>query len=150
MTEFSGEVLHYTRGTDGTLALAGRAVAFAPDRGLRHSRYGADPTTEHLIWGADLHLSADERTVWASERSESTLATVPIDADGMPHDATTFTPTEPQPRGFAVSPDGRYLLCAGERSTTVSLFEIRPDGGLTLRQQAETGRGANWIRFLPL
>ena len=148
MTEFSGEVLHYTRDEDGTLQLAGQAAAFAPDRGLSHSRFGADPTAEHLIWGADLHLSADARFCWGSERSESTLATVPIDADGTPRDATVFTPTELQPRGFAVSPDGRFLLCAGERSTTVSLFEILPDGNLTLRDQAETGSGALWVRFL--
>ena len=148
MTEFSGEVLHYSRGADGTLTLAGRAAAFVSGRGLRHSRFGADPTAEHLIWGADLHLSFDERTCWASERSESTLATVPIDADGAPSAASGFTPTEPQPRGFAVSPDGRYLMCAGEKSTTVSLFEAEANGDLVLRAQAETGRGANWVRFL--
>jgi 6-phosphogluconolactonase len=148
MTEFSGEVLHYTRDGDGTLHLAGQAAAFAPDRGLGHSRFGADPTAEHLIWGADLHLSGDERFCWGSERTESTLATVPVDAGGTPHDATVFTSTELQPRGFAVSPDGRYLLCAGERSTTVSLFEIQHDGNLTLRDRAETGSGALWVRFL--
>lgn len=150
LTEFSAEVLHYTRAADGTLTLAGQAAAFRPDRGLRHSRFGADPTAEHLIWGADLHLSADERICWASERTESTLATVPIDADGTPGDALAFSPTEPQPRGFAVSPDGRHLLCSGERSSTVSLFEIQQDGGLTLLEQADTGLGANWIRFLAL
>ncbi len=148
MTEFSGAVLHYTRDRDGALQLAGQAAAFAPDRGLGHSRFGADPTAEHLIWGADLHLSVDARFCWGSERTESTLATVHVDADGTPRDATVFTPTELQPRGFAVSPDGRYLLCAGERSTTVSLFEILPDGSLTLRDRAETGSGALWVRFL--
>jgi len=148
MTEFSGSVLHYTRDRNGTLHQAGQAAAFAPDRGLRHSRFGANPTAEHLIWGADLHLSVDARFCWASERTESTLATVPLDADGTPRDATMFTPTELQPRGFAVAPDGRYLLCAGERSTTVSLFEIRHDGTLTPLDRAETGSGALWVRFL--
>lgn len=38
MTEFSGAVLHYIRDTDGTLHLAGQAAAFAPNRGLGHSR----------------------------------------------------------------------------------------------------------------
>lgn len=148
MTEFSGEVLHYLRSSPGALTLAGRATAFGPGRGLRHSRFGADPIADHLIWGADLHLSADERTCWASERSESTLATVPIDPDGAPRSAERFTPAERQPRGFAVSPDGRYLLCAGEKSETVSLFRTESDGGLVVCGQAETGRGANWVRFL--
>ena len=148
MTEFSGEILHFARNVDGTLTPAGGTAAYAPELGLRHSRFGADPTAEHLIWGADLHLSLDERVCWASERSGSTLATVPLGDDGRPDAAIAFTPTEPQPRGFAVSPDGRFLLCAGERSTTVSLFEVEPDGRLAQRTRAETGRGANWIRFL--
>jgi len=148
MTEFSGEVLHYQRSAHGTLTLAGQAAASAPGRGLRRSRLGADPLAGHLIWGADLHLSLDEEICWASERSESTLATVPIDADGTPRSAVRFTPVERQPRGFAVSPDGRYLLCTGEQSTTVSLFRTEPDGGLVLCEQAETGRGANWVQFL--
>lgn len=149
MTEFSGEVLHYLRSARGTLTLAGQTAAFAPGRGLRHSRFGADPIADHLIWGADLHLSLDERTCWASERSESTLGSIRIDADGTPHSAEQFTPGERQPRGFAVSPDGRHLLCTGEKSTTVSLFRPESDGGLVLCGQAETGRGANWVRFLP-
>lgn len=148
MTEFSGEVLHYRRSPDGTLTLAGQAAASVPGRGLRPSRLGADPVAGHLIWGADLHLSLDGKACWASERSESTLATVPIAADGTPRPAERFTPAERQPRGFAVSPDGRHLLCTGEKSTTVSLFRTEPDGGLVLRQQAETGRGANWVRFM--
>lgn len=148
MTEFSGEVLHYRRSAHGTLTLAGQAAASAPGRGLRRSRFGADPIAGHLIWGADLHLSLDEKICWASERSASTLATVPIDADGTPRSADRFTSAEPQPRGFAVSPDGRYLLCTGEKSTTVSLFRTESDGGLVLCEQAETGRGANWVRFL--
>ena len=148
MTEFSGEVLHYRRSTHGALTLAEQVEAYDPGCGLRRSRLGADPIAGHLIWGADLHLSLDERIVWASERSESTLATVPIDADGTPRPAELFTRAERQPRGFAVSPDGRYLLCTGEKSTTVSLLQAEPDGRLVLRDQADTGRGANWVRFL--
>lgn len=149
LTEFSGEVLHYRRSALGALTPAGQAAAYAPGRGLRPSRLGADPVADHLIWGADLHLSPDEKTCWASERSASTLATVPIAADGTPRPADRFTSAERQPRGFAVSPDGRYLLCTGEKSTTVSLFRTESDGGLVLCGRAETGRGANWVRFLP-
>jgi len=45
-----------------------------------------------------------------------------------------------------VSPDGRFLVAAGERSTTVSLYAVDGDR-LELLQQAETGAGANWVRF---
>ena len=149
ITEFSGEVLRYARGTGtGDLALTAKQSAVDPSAGLAHSRYGADPTAEHLIWGADVHLSPDGRWVWASERSASTIATLPLGLSGEPGPATAFTPTETQPRGFGVTPDGAHLLAVGERSTTATLYEIGADGDLTVLDRQETGRGANWVRFV--
>jgi len=144
LTEFSGEVLHYARDTStGTLTLRDAASAVDPSAGLAHSRFGADPIAEHLIWGADLH--AGDGVLWASERGASTLARVELAADGSVSDATSFTVTEPQPRGFAVS--GSWLVAAGERSTEVSLYAVDRER-LDLRQRVETGRGANWVRFV--
>ncbi|MFT4214801.1 MAG: beta-propeller fold lactonase family protein [Microbacterium sp.] len=148
MTEFSGEVLHFTRDPDaGTLTPAGAATAFDRSAGLGHSALGADPLANHFIWGADVHFGADERVLWASERTASTLAAVPVGAGGAVSDAVALTVTEQQPRGFATSPDGRFIVAAGEKSTTVSLYVADGDG-LRLLQRAETGRGANWVRFV--
>ena len=97
------------------------------------------------IWGADLHLAGER--LWASERTESMLGSLALASDGTPTDAEAFTVTETQPRGFAVSPDGRFLVAAGEKSTTVSLYAVAGDH-LELLQRAETGRGANWVRFI--
>lgn len=148
LTEFSGEVIHFIRDTEaGTLRLHGTADAYDPSKGLKHSEFGADPMAGHLIWGADIHFGADERYLWASERTESTLAAVAVAEDGQVSAPSRFFPTEPQPRGFALSDDGRYLVAAGERSTTVSLYAVDGDS-LELLQQAETGNGANWVRFV--
>ncbi len=148
LTEFSGEVLHFVRDTAaGTLTLAGSAPAHDPAAQLGHSEFGADPMAHHYIWGADLHFGDDGRRLWASERTESTLGAVAVAADGTLTAPERFTVTESQPRGFALSPDGAYLVAAGERSTTVSLYAVDGDR-LDLRQQAETGRGANWVRFV--
>lgn len=146
LTEFSAEVLHFSRDTDaGTLMLVGSADAFDQSKGLGRSIFGADPRANHFIWGADLHFAGDH--LWASERTESTLSSVAIAADGTLSSAETHTVTEPQPRGFAVSTDGEYLVAAGEGSTTVSLYAVDGDR-LELLQQAETGTGANWVRFV--
>jgi len=146
MTEFSAEVLHYRRdAASGTLTLAEAATASDPAAELGRSEFGADPLANHYAWGADLHRAGD--VLWASERTANTLAAVPVASDGSLSDATSFTVTEQQPRGFAVSADGRFLVAAGEKSTTVSLYAI--DGErLELLQQAETGGGANWVRFV--
>jgi len=144
VTEFSGEVLHYARDTtSGQLQLRDAASAFDPTAGLKHSRFGADPAAEHLIWGADVHLG--DGVLWASERTASTLAPLAVAGDGSVADATRFYPTEPQPRGFDVHES--WLIAAGERSETISLYAIDGDR-LELRQQIETGRGANWVRFI--
>ena len=67
--------------------------------------------------------------------------------DGSLTAPSSFVVTETQPRGFAVSPDGRYLVCAGERSTSVSLYRVH-GGELELLGRAETGSKANWVWFL--
>ncbi|WP_341999143.1 lactonase family protein [Microbacterium sp. LWH7-1.2] len=148
LTEFSGEVLRYARDTsDGTLELVGAASVFDPSKGLTHSRFGADPRAEHLIWGADVHFGAGGRWLWATERTESTLGAASVSADGSVSAATSFTVTETQPRGFAISPDGAYLVAAGERSSDVALYAVDEDR-LELLQRVETGGGANWVRFV--
>ena len=146
LTEFSGEVLHYRRdAATGALTYVGAATAYDPSAGLGHSEFGADPLAKHYIWGADLHRAGD--ALWASERTESTLATLAIAADGTLAPADAVVTTEQQPRGFGVSPDGRFLVAAGEKSTTVSLYAV--DGArLELLERAETGHGANWVRFV--
>ncbi|MDN8549485.1 beta-propeller fold lactonase family protein [Microbacterium sp. NM3R9] len=148
MTEYSGEVLHYARDRDtGTLELRSQAPAVDPAAGLVRGEIGADPVAHHAVWGADIHLGADERHLWTSERSTSSLGAVPVAQDGTVRPVENFIPTEPQPRGFAVSRAGDRLVAAGERSVTVSLYAV--DGvKLTLLQQIETGAGANWVRFL--
>ncbi len=149
ITEFSGQVLAYRRelGT-GELTLTGTTDAYDPSRGLQHSVFGADPREHHYIWGADLHLGADDRYLFCSERCESTLAALPVAPDGSLTPASTFVVTEEQPRGFGLTPDGAYLLATGERSTRVSLYRVgAQDGSLTLVDRVETGGGANWVRF---
>ncbi|MDJ1114788.1 lactonase family protein [Microbacterium dauci] len=146
LTEFSAEVLHFDRDAEsGLLTYRDFAPAHDPAAGLGHSVIDEKPLEHHYVWGADLHLG--DGVVWASERTASTLAAVPLAADGSVSAPDAYTVTEPQPRGFALSGDGRVLLAAGERSTTVSLYAV--DGAeLTLSHQAETGRGANWVRFV--
>lgn len=148
MTEYTGDVLHFARDTDtGALTLKGAASAIDLSAGMVRGAISADPVENGAVWGADLQWGADERTLWASERTQSTLGAVVVGDGGSITAAESFTVTEPQPRGFALSPDGAYLVAAGEKSTTVSLYAV--DGTrIELLQQAETGRGANWVRFV--
>ena len=146
LTEFSGEVIRYSIGSDGTLAEAQRTFVVDPASGLNHSRYGAKPMDEHLIWGADLHLAS--QYLFTSERTTSTITATRVGDDGSLGDVVSHTPVELQPRGFAVTSDGAYLISVGERSTHPTLFGISPDGALTELGRVEIGAGANWVRVI--
>lgn len=64
------------------------------------------PDFDGKPWAADLHVTPDGNFLYASERTSSTLAGFRIDpGDGslMP---IGHTPTEKQPRGFAIDPAG--------------------------------------------
>ncbi len=147
-TEFSGEVFRYARASDGMLTRAEK-VSFVDARaGLKHSTFGADPRKEHLIWGADLHLTASEKYLLATERFAGTIATIALDADGRLGEVVALRATEPQPRGFYVAPDGEHVVVAGELSTTASLYRVGAGGVLNDLDRVETGRGANWVRIV--
>ncbi|OYN88054.1 lactonase family protein [Parenemella sanctibonifatiensis] len=147
ITEYSGEVLQYSRDHLGQLHEQEKVSIVDPDAGLQHSRLGADPNAEPLIWGADLQLDPQGRAVWASERGASTIATIDFAGDRL-GSVVQLQGTEPQPRGFNVSPDGAYVLVTGERSTTVTLYRVGDAGQLEQADRAETGNGANWVRFI--
>ena len=150
-TEFSGEAIRFARDPEsGVLTFAESVPAHDTTRGLGHSVIGANPLEHHYIWGADLHLTPDGRRLLCSERTESTLVTIEVGADGRLLGPTIVSDTERQPRGFALSPDGDLVIATGEKSTHVALSRIEEDGTLTLLGRTPTGAGANWVRAIPL
>lgn len=149
MTEYSGEAIRFDRDpATGLLTRAEAVEAFDTGRGLEHSRMGADPAEEHLIWGADLHLAGGGSWLLTTERTESTLATVALDAEGHLGEVVSLTGTEKQPRGFNVTPDGRHAVVVGEKSGHASLYRLDDQGRAELVNRVETGEGSNWVRFI--
>lgn len=148
VTEYSGVVFGLSRDEDGRLSIVDSASIVDESAGLSHSRFGADPRAEHLIWGADVHPARDGSFLLATERSASTIASLHLNNDGKLGQHTAIRETEPQPRGFIVTPGGDRALVVGERSTTVTLYAIGDDGVLFELDRKETGRGANWVRVL--
>lgn len=148
ITEFTGEVIRYERdkGT-GVLTPQQSVRIHHPDQGLSVSRLDADPLEEHLIWGADVHLARDGEVLLASERTASTLAAVEVKAQGELGRILDLVTTEAQPRGFAVAPDGRHVVVAGERSGGVALYALSEEGVLTELDRCDTAEGPNWVRF---
>jgi 6-phosphogluconolactonase len=134
----------------GLLTEVGSASALPPDSKLQpgsprpHTR-----NTDNDIWAADLHLAPNGKFLYASERTSNTLAAFNVDAASGKLSYLSSTPTEKQPRGFAIDPKGRYLVASGEKSETISLYAIeQATGALKLLQKVPTGKGANWVEIV--
>ncbi len=127
--------------------------------------YSADPTAgtltvlqiESLVpsgfsgnaMGADIHPSPDGAFVYASVRETNTISAFRIDpALGTLARAGTFT-VEKFPRGFAIEPTGRYLLCAGQLSGTLGVYAIdQASGALEAVRQYAVGKRPSWIEII--
>lgn len=97
---------------------------------------------------ADIHVTPDGRFVYASNRGHDSIARFTVQADG----SLTFegtTPTETRPREFDPSPDGRFLVVAGQDSGFAASYAIDGGGGgggdLTQVDRLDLGADLRWI-----
>jgi 6-phosphogluconolactonase len=142
----------------GLLTEVSSASALPPDsklqpgapRGGVGAPGGPPPrNTDNDIWAADLHLTPNGKFLYASERTSSTLAAFGVDGASGKLSYLGSTPTEKQPRGFAIDPQGRFLVASGEKSETISVYAIDPASGtLKLVGKTPTGKGSNWIEIV--
>lgn len=102
-------------------------------------------------WAADLHLSPDGRHLYSCERNSNSLAGFAIEATSGLLRLIGHWPTQRQPRGFAISADGRWLVASGQTSHQVGVHQIDPDRGtLTAGAVQTVGLNPNWVELLPL
>ena len=105
--------------------------------------------TENDIWAADIHLTPDDKFLYISERTSSTLAAFSVNAETGKLAYLGSTPTERQPRGFAIDAKGGFLIASGEKSETISIYAIdQASGALRLLQKYPAGKGANWVEIV--
>ena len=104
---------------------------------------------ENDIWAADVHVTPNGRFLDMSERTASILSVFSVEAQTGKLTYLSSTPTEKQPRGFAIDPSGRFLIASGEKSDTISVYAIDPTtGALQLLQKYPAGKGANWVEIV--
>ena len=143
----------------GTLSMVSSAVALPPEHklqpGMPRGAVGtpganqAPRDTTSDIWASDLHLTPDGKFLYAAERTSNTLAAFSVDGATGKLTYLASTPTEKQPRGFAIDSSGRYLVASGEKSETVSSYAIdATSGALKPLGQYPTGKGANWVEIV--
>ena len=137
----------------GLLAEVSSASAFPEDAKLRPGAPRPAPGRDvaNDIWASDLHLTPDGRFLYAAERTSSTLGTLAVDGSSGRLTYLGSTPTEKQPRGFAIDPAGRFVVVSGEKSESIASYAIEASSGaLELIGRYPTGRGSNWVEIVDL
>ena len=105
--------------------------------------------TDNDIWAADLHLTPNGKFLYMTERTSNSLATFSVDSASGKLIFLGSTPTENQPRGFAIDPKGRFLVVSGEKSDTISAYAIdETSGAVKLIGKYPAGKGANWVEIV--
>jgi 6-phosphogluconolactonase len=101
------------------------------------------------IWASDLHLTPNGKFLYAAERTSSLLGAFGVDAASGKLTYLGSTPTEKQPRGFAIDPSGKFVVVSGEKSDTISVYSIdQASGALKLLNKYPTGKGSNWVEIV--
>ncbi|WP_168172496.1 beta-propeller fold lactonase family protein [Cellvibrio sp. PSBB023] len=136
LNELSGYVQVYARrATDGSLA-------FVEHHQLMN---GVKP------WAADIHLTPQGDFLYASERATSRLYGYRINSKNGRLNPIGSWETEAQPRAFTISPDGRFLVVAGQLSHRISIYAIHPlTGALQLLSSHKTGKNPAWVNMVNL
>jgi 6-phosphogluconolactonase len=83
-------------------------------------------------WAADIHISADGRFVYASNRGHNSIAVFRRDLNGGKLVMIQTISVEGDwPRNFTIDPTGRFLLSANQKSNDITVFKIdQPSGKL--------------------
>ena len=126
---------HLTFSADGKFAylineLSGKITVFSYNNGKLEQRQSivADSTCSRS--SADIHLSPDNRFLYASNRAKNDgIAIFSVQEEG------TLTPVGYQqtgihPRNFNITPNGKYLLVACRDDNVIQVFERNAHNGL--------------------
>ncbi len=135
----------------GGLTEVSSASALPPDTKLGPGAPRPSPgrNVDNDVWASDLHLTPDGKFLYAAERTGSSIGALGVDPATGTLTYLSTTPTEPQPRGFAIDPKGHTMIVSGEKSDTISVYAIDPGtGALSLREKYPTGKGSNWIEIV--
>jgi 6-phosphogluconolactonase len=143
--------------SSGQLKQVSEALALPPEsklqpgqpRGAVGAPGQAPRDVSNDIWASDLHLTPNGKFLYAAERTTSTLAAFAVDGQTGQLKYIGSTPTEPQPRGFAIDASGRFLVASGEKSGTLSSYAIDQEtGALKPIGKYPTGKGSNWVEIV--
>ncbi len=94
--------------------------------------------------GADIHVTPDGGTVYASMRGQDSLAIFEVVGDGT-ISYQGFAGTPARPREFGLGPFGRFVYAAGQDDGMLRGYTIEADGALSPGELYPVGANAQWV-----
>lgn len=79
---------------------------------------------------ADIHLSADGKFLYASNRGHNSIAIFKVSDTAALEFLGTESVRGDWPRNFTLSPNGEHLLVANQKSNNITVFEVDMETGL--------------------
>ena len=112
----------------------------------------SDEDSSTALTTADLHMSTDEKFLYASLRDKNkqkdAILLYKIKTDGTLKYIERF-PCENIPRSFCLNKTGDFLYVAGQRADMMGVYKINKENGhLTKVTQYQTGKGPIWVETL--
>jgi 6-phosphogluconolactonase len=100
---------------------------------------------------ADIHITADSKRVYVSNRGHNSLAAYDIGADAHLAPAGFWSCGGNWPRNFALAPGGRFMLVANQYSNMVSVLPLDgPTGAIGSAVASLPAIGPGCIEFAPV
>lgn len=95
---------------------------------------------------ADIHITPDDRFLYASNRGHDSIAAFKVDKKTGKLTTIGQFATQKKPREFDVDPTGRYLFAAGEDSDSLATYRINQDSGkLKALNVIYVGHRPSWV-----
>ncbi|WP_456268434.1 lactonase family protein [Kushneria sp. AK178] len=109
-------------------------------------RVAVDKGEADTFWAADIHLDAEGRYLYASERSSSLVTSFEVDADSGELTRVGAFEVEAQPRGFALDATGQMMLVAGQASHHVAAYRL-DEGRPEFIDRVEVAQSPDWVEM---
>ncbi len=103
-----------------------------------------------VSWCADIHLSADGRFVYGSNRGHNSIAVFERDQTNGKLSLIENVSVEGNwPRNFTIDPTGQFLLVANQKSEDITVFKIdKPSGKLSFTGVKVKNQSPVCLQFL--
>jgi 6-phosphogluconolactonase (cycloisomerase 2 family) len=99
---------------------------------------------------AELLISKDGRSLYATFRGHDSISTLKVGADGKVTLLGETPAQSPRPRTIAFDPSGRFLVSVAEQGNEVSAFRIDPNTGMATYAKQSLALKDLWsIAFVP-